>query len=78
MYGLETAAPMKRQEAELKTAEDEDYWVRNECVRGREHVRCFEEIVREARLRWYVHVLRRNSEYIGSRIMRCERPDKRP
>ena len=69
MYGLETAALTKKQEAELEVAElrmlrfalgvtrmDK---VRDEHIRGTAHVRRFREKVREARLKWFGHVQRR-------------------
>ncbi|KAF7654083.1 hypothetical protein LDENG_00074760, partial [Lucifuga dentata] len=38
--------------------------IRNEYIRGTAHVRCFGDKVREARLRWFGHVQRRDSEHI--------------
>ena len=35
--------------------------IRNEYIRGTEHVRCFGENAREARLKWFVHLQRRVS-----------------
>ena len=37
----------------------------------------FGEQVREARLRWFGHVQRRDCEYIGRRMMRFELPGRR-
>ena len=51
--------------------------IRNESIRGTAHVRCFGEKVREARLRWFGHVQRRDSEYIGRRMLELELPGKR-
>lgn len=39
-----------------------------EYVRGTEHVRCFG--AREARLRWFERVQRRDSEYISRNMLR--------
>ena len=88
LYGLETVALGKRQEAELEVAEMKMLRfslgvtrmdrIRNEHVRGTAHVRRFGDKVREARLRWFGHVQRRDSEYIGNRMLRLELPGKRP
>ena len=67
LYGLETVALTKRQDAEMEVAE----WkmlrfslgvkridkIRNEYIRGTAQVGRFGEKTREARLRWYGHVL---------------------
>ena len=52
--------------------------VRNEYIRGTAHVRCFGEKVREARLRGFGHVQRRDSEYICGKMMRLELPGTSP
>ena len=41
-------------------------------IRGAAHVRKLEDKVREARLRWYGHVQRREEEYIGRRILQIQ------
>ena len=87
LYGLETVALTKRQEAEMEVAElkmipfslrvtrmDK---IRNEYIRGRAQVGRFGEKTREARLRWYGHVLRKDDGYIGRRMLRMEFPGKR-
>ena len=51
--------------------------VQHEYIRETAHVRCFGDQVREARLRWFGDVQRRNSEYIG-RMLRLEPPGRRP
>lgn len=43
-----------------------------EYVRGTEHVRCFG--AREARLRWFERVQRRDSEYISRNMLRGRVP----
>ena len=87
LYGLETVALTKRQEAEMEVAElkmlrfslgatrmDK---IRNEYIRGTAQVGRFGEKTREARLRWYGHVLRKDDGYIGRRMLRMELPGKR-
>ena len=39
--------------------------IRNEYIRGTAHVRRFGWKTREARMRWYGHVLRKDYGYIG-------------
>ena len=85
LYGLETMVLMKRQEAEMEVAElkmlrfslgvtrmDK---IRNEYIRGTAQVGRFGEKTREARLRWYGHILRKDD--IGRRMLGMELPGKR-
>ena len=51
--------------------------IRKEHIRGRAQVGRFGDEVREARLRWFGHVQRRNTEYIGRRMLEMELPGKR-
>ena len=82
LYGLEKVALTKRQEAELKmlrfslgvTRMDN---IRNEYMRGTAQVGKFGEKTREARLRWYGHLRRKDDGYIGRRMLRMELPGKR-
>lgn len=46
--------------------------IRNEYIRGQAHVTCFGDKVREARLRWFVHVQRTDNGYINRRMLRLE------
>ncbi|KAK3543217.1 hypothetical protein QTP70_013687 [Hemibagrus guttatus] len=74
LYGLETVSLKKRQESELEVAELKMLRfslgvtrldrVRNEYIRGTAHVGRLGDKVREARLRWFGHVQRRESENI--------------
>ena len=87
LYGLETVALTRKQEVELEVAElrmlrfalgvtrlDK---IRNEYIRGTAKVERLGSKVRESRLRWYGHVMRRNDEYVGRRVMEMELPGKR-
>ncbi|KAK3517165.1 hypothetical protein QTP70_000239 [Hemibagrus guttatus] len=72
LYGLETVSLRKRQESELEVAELKMLRfslgvtrldrIRNEYIRGTAHVGRLGDKVREARLRWFGHVQRRESE----------------
>ncbi|KAK3553295.1 hypothetical protein QTP86_032750 [Hemibagrus guttatus] len=76
LYGLETVSLRKRQESELEVAELKMLrfslgvtrldWIRNEYIRGTAHVGRLGDKVREARLRWFGHVQRRESEHIDT------------
>ncbi|KAK3548096.1 hypothetical protein QTP70_004523 [Hemibagrus guttatus] len=87
LYGLETVSLRKRQESELEAAELKMLKfslgvtrldrIRNEYVRGTAHVGCLGDKVREARLRWFGHVQRKESEYIGRRMLDMELPGRR-
>ena len=87
LYWLETVALTKRQGAEMEVAElkmlrfplgvTRMNKTRNEYIRGTAQVGRFGEKTREARLRWYCHVRRKDDGYIGRRILRMELPGKR-
>ncbi|MCJ8749155.1 hypothetical protein PDJAM_G00173060 [Pangasius djambal] len=87
LYGLETVSLRKRQESELEVAELKMLRfslgvkrldrIRKEYIRGTAHVGCLGDKVREARLRWFGHVQRRESEYIGRRMLDMELPGRR-
>ncbi|KAK3508735.1 hypothetical protein QTP70_004280 [Hemibagrus guttatus] len=87
LYGLETVSLRKRQESELEVAELKMLrfslgvtrldGIRNEYIRGTAHVGRLGDKVREARLRWFGHVQRRESEYIGRRMLDMELPGRR-
>ena len=75
MYGVETWAVKKAHEKMLDVAEMRMLrWmsgvtkldrIRNERIRGTKNVQ-------ESRLKWYGHVLRREEEYVGKRVMGME------
>ena len=50
--------------------------IRNEYIRGTVKVERLEMKMREARLKWYGHVIRRDQEYVGRRVMEMELPRK--
>ncbi|KAK3529832.1 hypothetical protein QTP86_006912 [Hemibagrus guttatus] len=87
LYGLETVSLRKRQESELEVAELKMLRfslgvtrldrIKNEYIRGTAHVGRLGDKVREARLRWFGHVQRRDSEYIGRRMLDMELPGRR-
>ena len=87
LYGLETVALTKRQEAEMEVAELKMLrfalgvtrmdTIRNEYIRGTAQVGKFGEKTREARLRWYGHLRRKDDGYIGRWMLRMELPGKR-
>lgn len=80
LYGLEVVALTKRQVAELEVAELEMLRfslgemrmdrIRNEHFRGTAQVGEFRDKVREARLRWFGHMQRRDAGYARRRWSR--------
>ena len=84
MYGLETVAKTKRQEAELEVAGMKMLRfelgvtrmdrIRNSHIRGSLYVAPIGNKVREARLRWYGHVRRRDVDYVGQKVLKMELP----
>ena len=87
MYSAETWAVKKAQGEKLDVAEMRMLrWmsgvtkldrIRNERIRGTTKVGEISQTVQESRLRWYGHVLRREDEYVGKRVMGTEMPGKR-
>ncbi|KAK3549700.1 hypothetical protein QTP86_007171 [Hemibagrus guttatus] len=79
LYGLETVSLRKRQESELEVAELKMLRfslgvtrldrIRNEYIRGTAHVGRLGDKVREARLRWFGHVQRREMEGVLTNIV---------
>ena len=51
--------------------------IKNERIRGITKVGEISKKVQESRLKWYRHVLRREDEYVGKRVMVMEIPGKR-
>ncbi|KAK3573176.1 hypothetical protein QTP86_014847, partial [Hemibagrus guttatus] len=87
LNGLETVSLRKRQESELEVAELKMLRfslgvtrldrIRKEYIRGTAHVGRLGDKVRETRLRRFGHVQRRESEYIGRRMLDMELPGRR-
>ena len=79
MYGAETWAVKKAQEKKLDVAEMRMLMdrIRNERIRGTIKVGEISKKVQESRLKWYGHVLRKEDEYVGKRVMAMEVPGKR-
>ena len=87
VYGLEMVAVTKKKVEEMEVAEikmlrfamgvtRKDKIV-NEYIRGTVKVERLGMKMREGRLRWYEHVMRRNQENVGRKMMEIELPGKR-
>ena len=82
MYGAKRWAVKKAQENKLDVAEMRMLrWmnevtkldrIRNERSRGTTNLGEISKKVQESRLKWYGHVLRREDEYVGKRVMGME------
>ncbi|KAK3547417.1 hypothetical protein QTP86_018916, partial [Hemibagrus guttatus] len=85
LYGLETVSLRKTQELEVAELKMLRFSlgvirldrIRNEYIRGTAPVGRLGDKVREARLRWFGHVQRRESEYIGRRMLDMKLPGRR-
>ena len=87
VYGLETVAVTKKQVKEMEVAEmkmlrfamgvTRKDKIRNEHIRSSIKVERLGMKMREGRLRWYGHVLKRDQEYVGRKMMEIEIPEKR-
>ena len=87
VYGLETAAVTKKQVEEMEVAERKMLRfamkvtrkdkIRNEHIRSTIKVEWLGMKMREGRLRSYGHVMRRDHEYVGRKMMEMELPGKR-
>ena len=87
VYGLETVAVTKKQVEEMEVAEmkmlrfamgvTRKDKIRNEHIRSTVKVERLGMKMREGRLRWYGHVMRRDQEYAGRKMMEMELPGKR-
>ena len=87
VYGLETVAVTKKQAEEMEVAEmkilrfamgvTRKDKIRNEHIRSTVKVERLGMKMREGRLRWYGHVMRRDQEYVGRKMMEMELLGKR-
>ena len=87
VYGHETAAVTKKQVEEMEVAEmkmlrfamgvTRKDKIRNEHIRNTVKVERLEMKMREDRLSWYGHVMRRDQEYVERKMMEMELPGKR-
>ena len=87
MYSAETWAVKKAQQKKLDVAEMRMLrWmsgvtkldrIRHERIRGTTKVGEISKKVQESRLKWYGHVLRREDDHVGKRVMGMEVPGKR-
>ena len=82
VHGAETWAVKKAHERKMEVAEMKMLlWIcgvtsldkiRNEQIRGSTKVGEISKKVQERRMRWYGHVMRRDEEYVGKRVMGIE------
>ena len=79
--GLETVAVTKKQVEEMEVAEikmlkfdvgvTRKVKIRNEYIRGTVKMERLGMKMREGRLRWYGHVMRRDQEYVRRKMKKC-------
>ena len=82
VYGLETVAVTKKQVEEMEVAEIKILRftmgmirkdkIRNEYIRGTVKIERLGMKMREGKLKWYGHVMRRDQEYVGRKMMEME------
>ena len=87
VYGLETVAVTKKQVEEMEVAEmkmlrfamgvTRKDKIRNKYIRGTVKVEWLGMKMREGRLRWYGHVMRRDQEYVERKMINIKLPGKR-
>ena len=82
--GLETVAVTKKQVEEMEVAEmkilrgvTRKDRIRNEYIRYTVKVERLGMKMRKGRLTWYGHIMRRDQEYVGRKMMEMELPEKR-
>ena len=87
VYGIETIAVTKKQVEEMEVAEmkmlrfaigvTRKDKIRKKYIRSTVKVERLGMKMSEGRLRWYGHVMKRDQEYIGRKMMDMELPGKR-
>ena len=87
VYGLEMVPVTKKQVEEMEVAKmkmlrfamgvTRKNKIINDYIRGTGKVEQFEMKMRAGKLRWYGHVMRRDQEYVGRRVMEMELTGKR-
>ena len=87
VYGLETVAVTKKQVEEMEVVEikmlrfaigmTRKNKIRNEYIRGTVKVKRLKMKMREGSLRWYGHVMKRDKENVGRKMIEMELPGKR-
>ena len=87
VYGLETVAVTHKQVEEMEVAEmkmlrfamgvTRKDKIKNKHIRSTVKIERLRMKMREGRLRWYGHVMRRDQEYVGRKMMEMELPGKR-
>ena len=87
VYGLEKVAVTKKQVEEIEVTEMKmlrfamgvmrKEKIRNEHMRSTFKVERLGMKMREGRMRWYGHVMRRDQEYVGRKMMEMELPGNR-
>ena len=87
VYGLETVAVTKKQVEEMDVAEmkilrfvmgvTRKDTIGNDYIRGTVKIERLGMKMREGRLRWYGHVMRRDKEYVERKMIEMELPGKK-
>ena len=87
VYRLETVAVTKKQVKKMEVAEmkmlriamrvTRKHKIRNEYIRSTVKIERLGMKMREGRLRWYGHIMRRDQEYVGRKMMKMKVPGKR-
>ena len=87
VYEIETVAVTKKQVEEMEVAEMKMLRfamratrkdnIRNDHIRSTVKVERLGMKMKEGRLRWYGHVMRRDQGYVGKKMMEMELPGKR-